>query len=611
MPRKSTNWNVADQITATRLQQINTDLDDVYSLGTDRGRVQKAVSGAALKIDIAAFAWRVGSTNGQYAGATDIVVTNTASNYVEIDSTGTIQINTTGWTTANARLALVVCAGGVVSSISLWKPDAVGGILGSSTLFRLLSMSGDVTLDNTSKLYQDLDPNGADRNVTLDTATASEGTAFEIKHNGTANVLTIKQASTVLYTLYPGMVAICRYDATNWQIFSRDVEGLGVTAKTADYTIVTGDRGKTFDNTGAGGTIVLSLPVAASGLWYRFAVTASQTLIVKAVVGTDTIYNSTNSYTRYAASTIYNFLDIMAIGTGAWIVRDASPNWSPSAGYVWGGSDTKIHRLNFFTEAIANVLAATTNHQNNGGVCGEKKGYVGGIENGGTTISALTFYSESQANISAVLSQSRGDTTGSYSTTKGYMMGGNTNGAASSCVTTIDDLTFSTEADAVNANALGTAMQQGAGGQSTTKGYMAGGYINGGTVSTIIGTVTFSNDATGTATNALASASGNIPMGASSLTKLYVMGGYTGSVASNVIQALTFSNETVATLGATLSAARYAGAGNMGPLKGYASGGNVSSTVIDGLLFVNEADAAIAAVLTASEVGGTGMQNLM
>jgi len=221
MPRaNSSNWSVNDAITAARLQDVNEDLDDIYSLGNDRGRIRSAVSLTALRIDISAFAWRVGSVSGQYAGAVDIVVTNTATNYVEIDATGTIAINTTAWTSANARLGTVTCAGGVITAISLWKVDAVGGLIGTSTLVNTSTMSGNVTIESTSKYHQLLNPNGADRVVTLDTLNMSEGNAFYIKNTGTTGSLEVKQASTSLFIVRASATASFVFDGTNWSVLS-------------------------------------------------------------------------------------------------------------------------------------------------------------------------------------------------------------------------------------------------------------------------------------------------------------------------------------------------------------------------------------------------------
>lgn len=221
MPRKnSTTWNVGDNVAGSRLQAFNLDVDDLYSGGSDRGRIWMAASATALKIDIAAFAWRVGTVSGQYAGGTDITVTNTATNYVEIDSTGTIQINTSAFTVNNGRLGTVTCAGGVVTAISIWKPDVVGGALGGANLVNIETLSGSRTLITTDKYHQILDGNATDRNVTLDTSGMVESSTFFIKNAGTS-ILTIKQASTVLYILTPGRTCYAVFDATNWNIFSK------------------------------------------------------------------------------------------------------------------------------------------------------------------------------------------------------------------------------------------------------------------------------------------------------------------------------------------------------------------------------------------------------
>lgn len=57
MPRtNSTNWSTGDQISATRLQQINAELDDIYSNGSDR---LKVYADTGLDILIGAGIYRV------------------------------------------------------------------------------------------------------------------------------------------------------------------------------------------------------------------------------------------------------------------------------------------------------------------------------------------------------------------------------------------------------------------------------------------------------------------------------------------------------------------------------------------------------------------------
>ena len=125
----SSDWSVNDNITAARLQDINEDLDDLYAYGDDRGRVVKASSLSALKVDVGAFSYIIGTTYGTHAGTTDLSLTNNATNYVECDSAGTISVNTSGFSTNSARLATVVTSGGSISTITLNKVDVIGGNL--------------------------------------------------------------------------------------------------------------------------------------------------------------------------------------------------------------------------------------------------------------------------------------------------------------------------------------------------------------------------------------------------------------------------------------------------------------------------------------------------
>jgi hypothetical protein len=219
MPRQhSSTWNTGDNVSASRLQDINEDLDDIYSLGNDRGRIWEAASGTPLMIDIAPFNWRVGTTTGQFGGDTDIALTDDATNYVEIKSDNTIAINTTTWTTANGRLGTVTCVGGEITAISIWKPDVVGGELGSSTLVNVETLSGNKTLTSTAKYYQILNPNGTARDVTLETTNMSEGNHFVVRNVDDRVALTMKQSSTVITTLYPKQTGVFVFDGTNWTL---------------------------------------------------------------------------------------------------------------------------------------------------------------------------------------------------------------------------------------------------------------------------------------------------------------------------------------------------------------------------------------------------------
>lgn len=84
-----------------------------------QGRVAKETT--ALKIGVYPIDCIIGGTAISYAGSTNQSVTNAATNYVYLNSSGTLVINTTGYPadiTDHFRLARVVCAGGVITSIT-------------------------------------------------------------------------------------------------------------------------------------------------------------------------------------------------------------------------------------------------------------------------------------------------------------------------------------------------------------------------------------------------------------------------------------------------------------------------------------------------------------
>lgn len=127
MPRLySTPWSVGDAITASRMNQINSDIDNIYSTGSDRLKVYAATG---LNVTIGAGTYRVGSSEWNYAGWT-VAMTNNATNYVMIDSSGVIQVSTSAWNSNYTKLAIVVTVSGSVTSITSWRNDAIGGVMG-------------------------------------------------------------------------------------------------------------------------------------------------------------------------------------------------------------------------------------------------------------------------------------------------------------------------------------------------------------------------------------------------------------------------------------------------------------------------------------------------
>lgn len=75
----------------------------------------------------------------------------------------------------------------------------------------------------TDKIYQYLDEGGADRIITLDTASATAGDRFVIRHNGRYNdthELMVKQAATTLDKIYAGAIKGFIFNGTDWVPFT-------------------------------------------------------------------------------------------------------------------------------------------------------------------------------------------------------------------------------------------------------------------------------------------------------------------------------------------------------------------------------------------------------
>ena len=88
------------------------------------------------------------------------------------------------------------------------------------------------------------------------------------------------------------------------------------TAKTADYSILSGDAGKWFTNTGSSGTVILTLPAAAVGLKYRITRTASQVFNLKPASGEKFATRAANEYFCLGGDDCT--LDVICIVTGVW-----------------------------------------------------------------------------------------------------------------------------------------------------------------------------------------------------------------------------------------------------------------------------------------------------
>lgn len=102
-----------------------------------------------------------------------------------------------------------------------------------------------------------------------------------------------------------------------------------VEAHTANYTVTTGDSGKTFTNTAAAGEVDFTLPAAAVGLQYNFVLTVAQILKILPN-GTDQI--GTASTATVPATGVLNTaghgIDASAIGASVMLLCTKAGEWN-------------------------------------------------------------------------------------------------------------------------------------------------------------------------------------------------------------------------------------------------------------------------------------------
>lgn len=114
-------------------------------------------------------------------------------------------------------------------------------------------------------------------------------------------------------------------DSTGTKKYSKQ----GVTAKTADYSVLATDSGKVFTTTGATGAVNFTLPAKAVGLEFTFINTVDQNMtITPDAVDTVVTFNDVAADT-VAFSTVGEKIGAMAkaICDGTkWIVINLSPN---------------------------------------------------------------------------------------------------------------------------------------------------------------------------------------------------------------------------------------------------------------------------------------------
>lgn len=99
---------------------------------------------------------------------------------------------------------------------------------------------------------------------------------------------------------------------------------VAVEAKTADYTVLPGDIGKTFTNRGASGTVTFTLPLsgaALKGWWCEFHTCAAQAIAVSSnAADTLIVHADLTADTITTAATIGQHIKVVSDGTGMMVI---------------------------------------------------------------------------------------------------------------------------------------------------------------------------------------------------------------------------------------------------------------------------------------------------
>ena len=256
-------------------------------------------------------------------------------------------------------------------------------------------------------------------------------------------------------------------------------------------------------------------------------------------------------YTRFASMAGLNFLSEVSTSLSASLsearARIAGTQSSTKGYFVGGESKTIIEGLTFATQTA--FKSATTIFADSGTLgAGQSSttGYFAGSATYGTSITSLTFATDSKSEGSYSMHFGRCLTTGISSSSSCYFAGGYTS-ISPNYLSSVEKLSFSSSVIVLLGSGLPSASYQSAGMYSSTKGYIAGG--QGSTVlNKRIVSLTFSVEALTTISASLTRASG-APTGSSSSNKGYCAGD--NAFTANV-ESINFTTETSSTLSSTL-----------------------------------------------------------
>lgn len=108
------------------------------------------------------------------------------------------------------------------------------------------------------------------------------------------------------------------------------VSVLKLATKTTNYTVLVDDTGTHFDNIGASGTVIFTLPTAAAGLSFGFLVDAAHTVEVLALSGDHIAIGGTNSASggNVQSNLPYAFIGVECHKATQWVATSTVGAWT-------------------------------------------------------------------------------------------------------------------------------------------------------------------------------------------------------------------------------------------------------------------------------------------
>lgn len=111
---------------------------------------------------------------------------------------------------------------------------------------------------------------------------------------------------------------------------SDDQHTVRINVKTSNDTLLDTQTDEVFVNKGAGGTVILNLPVASVGLRYTFIVEANQTLRINATNGANIRVSSSPSFVngRIETDVVGSVVRLLAVSETEWFAISSINVWT-------------------------------------------------------------------------------------------------------------------------------------------------------------------------------------------------------------------------------------------------------------------------------------------